>query len=88
MIDAFLKGLDELACGTEDLQLVVFSGGEHDPFIVLVPVEVGDGVCEAAVHEESTSRSVKDSNGKKLNGLTVQGGHLRSRLASALLQSC
>jgi hypothetical protein len=88
MIDAFFKGLDELACGPEDLQLVVFSGGEHNPFIVLVPVEIGDRVCESAVHEESISLSVKDSNGKKVNALTVQGAHLRSRLASALLRSC
>jgi hypothetical protein len=35
--------------------LVVFGGGEHDPVVILVPVEVGDGVRETAVHEESTS---------------------------------
>jgi hypothetical protein len=55
MIDALLERLDEFARGAEDLQLVVFGGGEHDPGVVLVPVEVGDGVCEAAVHEEPVS---------------------------------
>ena len=62
MIDAFLERLDEFACGAEDLQLVVFGGGEHDPGVVFVPVEVGDGVCEAAVHEESVSSLAEDRN--------------------------
>lgn len=58
MVDSLLDGLDELACWTEDLQLVVFGCAHHDPRIVLVPVEVADSVCETAVHVESSGVSM------------------------------
>ena len=74
MIDAFLEWLDEFACGAEYLELVVFGGGEHDPGVVLVPVEVGDGVCEAAVHEEPVSSSAEDRDWKDGGGANLQLG--------------
>lgn len=60
MADALLEWFDEFACGTEYLQLVVFRSGEHNPGVVLIPIEVGDGICEAAVHEEPVSLSVEN----------------------------
>ena len=59
MIDTLLQWLDELACSSEDLELVVFGGAEHDPWIVLVPVEVADAIREATVHEQPNNVSVK-----------------------------
>ena len=52
MIYRLLERFDELATRAENLHLIVFGGGHHDPGVVLVPVEVADAVGEAAVHEE------------------------------------
>lgn len=51
MVHLLLEHVDEGACGSEDLELIVFGGGEHDPGVVLVPAEVADAVCEATMHE-------------------------------------
>lgn len=53
MVGRLGEGFDEFASGTEDLHLVVFSGTNHDPGVVLVPVETRDAIGEATVHEET-----------------------------------
>jgi hypothetical protein len=58
MIHSFLRNIDETVRWPEDLQLIVFCRSKHDPWIVLVPVEVANAICESTVHEQPNSLSV------------------------------
>lgn len=87
-VGILVDGLDEFAGGAEDLHLVVFGRGKHEPGVVLVPVEVADAVCEAAVHEETGILLVRVRKNKQHIVLTVLGGRPPSHLASALPHPC
>jgi hypothetical protein len=58
MVHSLVQWLDQFAAGSEDLQLIVFRRTHHDPWVVLIPVEVADTVGEATVHEQSRALSV------------------------------
>lgn len=53
MISVLFERFDEFAAWAENLQLVVLGSTQHDPGIVLVPIEVADTISKATVHEEA-----------------------------------
>jgi hypothetical protein len=52
MIDSLVQWLDKFATWAENLQLVVFGCSDHNPGVVLVPIEIANAVGEATMHEE------------------------------------
>ena len=86
MIDSLLEWLDQFPTGAEDLQLVVLGRTDHDPWIILIEIEVADAVGEATVHEQSAYVS-KCSQGGYFR-LTVRVARHLPPPPSARHQSC
>jgi hypothetical protein len=87
MIDSLVQWLDKFATRPEDLQLVIFGCSNHNPGVILVPIEVADTVGEAAVHKQP-KKFVSMTHGMRVIVLTAQAVRPQPPLQFARHQSC